>query len=186
MATKIYVTGPALIYVGTGTSGAYNFLGFSEQEFPIVLSGEWDEVMADLSGPRLPLDIQFMGEQAYMSFTLTKYSQAVLNGIRTRIPNGTIGQIATNQLGSLMISEGLAFKTCIVQPYQSKTAFSDLPPCYEFLASWMSDQHEVPISVRAHRPRVTIRAIPVWNTSNLTYVLYDTPALAGLSLPAAS
>lgn len=170
-----YVSGPCFVFVGTGTSGALTFLGLSERGVELQLAASYLDVICDASGPTVPLDSQFMGEQAYMSMTLNKYNEGVLQKCAGRRvgPSVTAGAIEADGLGSLMIAQGYAYQIFLYAPYNT-LAFqtATIVPGYVFGAGWLHDQFTVPLSVVLKAPRVIFRAIPVWNTVALTASLY--------------
>ena len=128
MSTQIYTNGPCKIWVGTGASFAYEHLGYTEDALNLVLASSWSDVRADYGGPSVPVDVQWMGEQAYASMTLVDYDETVLQSVVSRIPNMTPGTVATNRLGSLMLEEGLAFPLLIAGAYAGKSVFSTIAP----------------------------------------------------------
>lgn len=177
-----YVSGPCFVFVGTGTSGALTFLGLSERGVDVQLAASYEDVICDASGPRVPVDAQFMGEQAFISMTLNRYNELVLQACAARTgPNGgsgnpdpnVAGEITQNLLGSLMIAEGFAYSLFLYAPYGTKSFQSaTIVKGYTFGAAWLHDQFTVPMSVVVKQPRVVFRAIPVWNTVDLTALLY--------------
>ena len=174
--SQLYVPGPIQIFVGTGASGAYQFLGWSEQETGTRFDSAWEDVFADVSGPMVPLDVQYFGEQGYVSSTLTRYNEAVLQLLTPRVPGLTAGQMQNGQVGTLMITEGYAIKLFLYCPYISKTVFAagSMVGGYVFGAAWLADTFEVPLSVRVKKPRIVMRAVPVWNAPAGTALLYST------------
>lgn len=170
-----YVPGPVQVFVGTGTSAAWEFLGYSQDGVNLQLVGATEDVMCDVSGPLLPIDVQQMGEQAFISLTLNKYNEPVMQKMaRRRFGAGVVpGAIEANGLGSLMIAESYAVPILLLFPYRSKTFQSGtIVPCYNFSAGWLNDDFTVPVSVRLKALRVNFRAIMVWNSVALTSVLY--------------
>lgn len=175
-----YVSGPCFVFVGIGTSGALTFLGLSERGVEVQLAASYEDVICDASGPRVPLDSQYMGEQAFISMTLNKYNELVLQACAARTgPNGdaedvnVAGEITDNLLGSLMIAEGFAYSLFLYAPYGTKSFQSaTIVKGYTFGAAWLHDQFTVPMSVVLKAPRVVFRAIPVWNTIDLNALLY--------------
>lgn len=174
--SQLYVPGPVQIFVGTGAGGAYQFLGYSEQETGTRFDSAWEDVYSDATGPMIPLDTQYFGEQAYISSTLTKYNEAILQQLTPRVPGLTAGAMANGEVGTLMLTEGYAVKLFLYCPYSQKSVFSlgGMVAGYVFAASWLADSFEVPLSVRVKKPRIVMRCIPVANTVQGTSILYTT------------
>jgi hypothetical protein len=193
--SQLYVPGPAQIFVGTGASGAYVFLGFSESDVRISLSAEFEDVNADYGG-RVAVDSQYMGEQAFASFDIIRYSEAVYNALAARTASaGSItagmapGSIAAGSvtgagIGTLMLAEGAAVPICIKSPYVVKSAFSGMNAGYTFGAAWLDGSVDHSLSARVKKPRMSMRCLPIWNVTAGTAILY-TNTIPG-SLPALS
>lgn len=170
-----FVPGPCQVFVGTGTSKAWEFLGLSEDGVQLQLLSSFEDIYNDAGGPMVPIDVQWMGEQAYMSMTMNKYNESVLQKCAARrVGTGIVpGACEVNGLGSLMIAEGFAYPILLLFPYRAKTFQNNvIVPCYNFSAGWLQDDFSIPLSVRLKRPRVIFRAIPLWDTLTLQYVLY--------------
>ena len=170
----IHVNGPCQIFVGVGESQALTWLGYTEDAVQLTLASSFEDVHADFGGPRVPVDVQWMGEQAFISMTLIKYHETVLQQCVARLPAGTPGAAASNTVGSLMQTEGIAYPIFIYSTYSTKTVYTApaMVPCYLFGAGWLHDNFDVPLGVTTKKPRCIFRAIPVWNTSTLSNVLY--------------
>ena len=172
-----YVPGPLRIFVGTGTSAAYEFLGYTQDGVQLQLLAAYEDIMSDFGGPAIPVDSQFMGEHGYISATLNKYNESVLQKLAARRQGvgGSVvaGRIESNGLGSLMVAEAYAVKILLLCPYAAKTfQSSSIVPCYEFSAGWLHDDFTVPLSVRLKAPRIILRVVPVWNAATLSATLY--------------
>lgn len=170
-----YVPGPAQVFVGTGASAAYEWLGYSQDGVDVQLIASYRDVFSDFGGPDVPVDSQFMGESGFISMTLNKYNETVLQELAgRRVGTGiTPGQIEAQGLGSLMIAEGYAYPICIKCPYNTKSFQTGLiVPGYAFSAGWLHDNFEVRLSVIMKAPRLIFRVLPVWNGVNLTASLY--------------
>lgn len=170
-----YVPGPCNIFVGTGASAAWEFLGFSQDGVQLQLIAAYKDIFCDASGPAVPLDVQFMGEHGFISATLNKYNETVLQKCAgRRIGSGvTAGSIEANGLGSLMIAESYAYKILLLFPYSAKSFQTGvIVPCYNFSAGYLHDNFDVPLSVSLKAPRVIFRVLPIWNTITLSAVLY--------------
>lgn len=191
MASQFYVPGPAQVFIGQAACGVeptWSYLGYSQNGVDCTLYASYQDVICDISGPSVPIDAQFMGEQAFITMTLNYYQEAILQTIaKRRVSNTvTVGAVENNGLGSLMISQAYFIQTLILSPYagltfQSATAV----PYFWFQSGWLHDQMEVPTSVLVKAPRITLRHIPCWNTTSgaLNYALYKTSGLGSIPTP---
>ena len=184
MAAQFQVAGPQLIYVGTGASQAYEFLGTAERAVEVSLSGSFVPVLTDVSGGSVPADVQMDGIEAYLSMTIVRPVQAVLSKIQARIATATEGLIPAGSIGTLMGVEGLNYPVCLVSPYQSKSFYSSMHPAWVFPNSWPDREIAFGLGTRYSGYRINFRAIPIWNYVTLAGTLY-TNTLPG-SLPPSS
>jgi hypothetical protein len=185
MSTQGYVPGPCQIFVGTGGAGAYQFLGWSERGVRVTLSAAYEDIVSDFGGPRVPVDSQFMGEQATSNFVLNRYDETVLQTIlKRRVGSGvTAGAIEANGLGSLMVAQGYAYKVFLYSPYYVESFYSTMVPCYVFSGSWVDDDAMIPLSVQLKRPEIRFRHIPVWNAIAASATLYTNVVPSPLPTP---
>lgn len=173
--SQFFVPGPARIFVGTGSAGALEFLGYTVDGANIAVQPRWDEVFSDLGGPAIPEDIQFLGSDAVIRLTLARYVESVLAKLRAFIRGGTEGSIASYGIGSLLAHEGLAFRLLIVPTYQAnKAAYSAQRAAWNFPLTYPVDAIEMPISTRVSLPRISFRAWPEFDSNCLGgYTLYN-------------
>lgn len=188
MATTHEVPGPCQWFCGTGAAGALEFLGWCEGETRVSLSGAEDEIRTDLTGPAIPADCQFMGEQCFVSGDLSRWDKTVLRKLKSRLPGGgsaiSGGAYAFGALGSLMIAEGYAIRFLIRGAYAAAKAMnSGDPPIYNFLAAWPGTNLDTGLSTRATRFRMSMRAIPKvdWTTGNTVLYNLDVSGLPTIS-----
>lgn len=91
------VNGPALCYVGTGSSGALELLGFSREGVDIRVQEFTREIYTDLfggdAGP--PMDMQTFGQMANLTIPLIAADRAVLTKVESRGDRTAAGQIST-------------------------------------------------------------------------------------------
>lgn len=112
MARAYHVDGPVLIKVGTGAAAALEELGVSEDGVDISLNLYSEPVMSDAAGPRVPVDLQRMGEDASITFRLTDFDLVILNKIKAlAIGNATEG--VGGAPGSLIGTGGSAYRVVL-------------------------------------------------------------------------
>ena len=188
MATSHEVAGPVQWHVGVGAAGALSFLGWAEGDTRISLAAAEDEIRTDLGGPAIPSDVQFMGEQAFISCDLSRWDKAVLKKLKSRLPsannsNVSGGTYSVGQMGALMIAEGYAVRLLLKGGYSAKNLNSGDLPIWNFLAAWPTSNLDVGISTRASRFRLTMRAIPVidWGTGSSTLYNQDVTGIPSIS-----
>jgi hypothetical protein len=172
---QIYVPGPCELHVGTGSSGSLQFLGWSESGVRASINREWDDVPADIAGTRMPADVQFMGEQAYISCDLKVFNNPIFNKIASaQNPfSGTRGNMPYGSLGKLMVTEGAAYRLLVYSPYAvlkpAMSAWSQL----NFFTAWLAGPDDIPNSTKATKIRALFRAIASYNSSTGEWDLYD-------------
>ena len=181
-----YVPGPAQVFVGVGAADALVFLGYSENGVEVNSDAAFRPVYSDFGGPDKPVDSQYMGEDATITMTLNKYNEAILKTCMQRaVASGNVaGSIGANQLGSLMVAQSYSFQLVVYSPYSGLSYQSaTIRPCYDFGAAWLTGNVVDPISTLLKAPRIVFYAIPVWNSTALTAVLYSntTPSLPSVN-----
>jgi len=90
-----WVTGPSLVYVGTGSAGALELLGFTENGADIEVTKHYADVLTDIFGPLTPQDIQDFGEVAQVTAPLIAVDRTVLNKAMNRGDRAANGQLNT-------------------------------------------------------------------------------------------
>lgn len=82
MARSYHVDGPVLIQVGTGSVtnnvAALETLGISEDGVDVIISLYLEPRYSDAAGPRVPVDLQDMGQDARVRCRLFDYDEAIL------------------------------------------------------------------------------------------------------------
>lgn len=173
--SQVYVPGPVQIYTGTGTAAAWEFLGWSEQGVNFREMASFRDVRSDVSGPEMPLDVQYFGGQAYVSGSFSRYNESTMQKVlKRRVGSGvTAGAIESNGLGAMMVAQGYAFPLCIYCPY-STLAFQSgsIVAGWNFPSAWLSDEFNVDLSVLYKSPRLIFRAIYTWNAVAGSALLY--------------
>lgn len=161
---QFVVSGPAPLYVSTGASAAYQFLGFARSGVRINYQGKFSRVECDVTGPELWADAQYMGEEATVSLELARPVPAVLELLEARCSSAgsiTAGALAGLTpapaqgvgIGTLMAAEGASVSLCIVNPYQAaKSGQSTTAPCYVFGVTWLADYDREQSTVVAYPP----------------------------------
>lgn len=176
MATGIWVAGPTEVWCGVGAGGALAFLGWATPEgFRGRLTPMSSPVRCDLAGD-MPLDMQFMGEQAHVFGELAVWDEAVLRACQTRSNPfaGVAGRMAAGSIGSMLKAEGAAFRTLLFPPYTVSKPTQAGQTVYNFLSSWLRGPDEIgPIGTHQKLVRVFFEALPVYNPQDGSFVTYN-------------
>src|ERR1700674_3007939 len=120
MPTQNYTPGPTYLQVGTGGAGALQHLGWTERGVRITFDAAFEDVMTDVSGTRIPFDVLYEAEQAFITADLVLYDELVMNTVNDRGLGGTEGNIGFTATGSLFRQEGLTYRLLVFCPYSAK------------------------------------------------------------------
>lgn len=185
---QTYVHGPAEIHLGDqGASGSLTFVGWSEAGVRITFDGAFEDVPSDISGTRIPFDVQAMAQQAFISADINIYKETVLNEAINRLnDNAAAGFLASGSVGTMLRLEDMAFRLLIYSPYRvsKSTVYSDMNH-YNFWTAYLMDAVDVEVGTRYKRVRCIFRAIPWWNDNGADpyrAVLWD-ETITGRSTP---
>lgn len=174
--SQIFVAGPAEIHCGVGSNGSLAFLGWSETGVRISDSPEWDDVPADISGSRVPADVQYMSSQAFVSLDLKVWNMNVYNAIAARyLPQSglTRGLMPFGSIGALMLGQGSAYRLLVYPPYSQEAAMAPIRP-YNFFSAWLAGPDDVhPFGTKAMKIRCIFRSIPRYDVVTGSFSLYN-------------
>lgn len=131
-ARAFHVDGPCLLkvgatWIGDGTS-LYD-LGISEDGVDGEITSYWEPIKSDAAGPRVPADMQDMGQDATIRFLLTDYPEDLFRRLAHRLgatspsdgvqgPRGRIAGASGDTFRLVMSSpRGTPFRflTCLLQ-----------------------------------------------------------------------
>ena len=171
--SQFYVPGASRISVGQYGGSTLSFLGWAVDGVNIAVQPRFDELFSDLSGPAIPEDVQFLGADAVIRFTLARYNESVLAGLRAFLYGGTEGSWGSCVVGSLIKAEGLGHRLFIRSPCQSKVGQTSQRGVWNFRLTYPADAIEMPLSLKATRPRITFRAIADIRSADGSAILYD-------------
>lgn len=169
---KAYCTGPVHLWTGTGGALGANtpqYLGTFEQAPDIDIKGEWDQVMNDLSGSKLPLDRLFEGEEGMVSGVLTRFNWPTLRRLMAR-PRfvGTPGFNPSGDIGTYMGQEGCSYNLWCLFPYRDKAfqgAAGDMPAGIRFLSAFLLSPEKIHGGTKAKKVQVVFQAQRAFSTS---------------------
>ena len=99
------VNGPAVVYVAGGKLPSGNqALGICRERIKIRINHYDERIPGDNAGPRLPVDLQYLGKDANISMTLTEFDPAMLDAIE-KLSQAAPGNL--DQIGMPMGAGGL-------------------------------------------------------------------------------
>jgi hypothetical protein len=174
--SRIYVSGPAYVWTGTGTSFAWQYFGFTERGLTVTLSGIYEDVPVDYAGA-MPADVSMLGQEAVAGGTFSRYNESVLQTIMSfgavqplnlNIPglgadfNAVLNGQAQSSVGTLMASEGGAYPLLLFSPYSFKSEFGDMIPGFWFYNAYVPERIPQVLSVRHKAPEISWRSIPIF------------------------
>ncbi len=172
-----YSTGPAHIFIGVGPGGAPIYLGTCEGAPRIEHRAALEPVMNDISGPRVPFDKMWVGEEAMVSVDMTRWNEPVRALALSRwqrggvIPRGTENTFAR---GTLLITEGMAFGLWVLFPNSIfNPAMATLPNGYRYPAAWVETPESLEPGVRPYKTRMVFSALGVYTPAVGGFLLYD-------------
>lgn len=181
-----YTRGPVLIYAGVGGSSGPLYLGTGERAPRVSRLREFEPVMNDLAGTRVPFDMLAEGQQALITVKLTRWDDAVLQAVEARSSAAPAGGIAgPGSTGALMIAEGWAFPLWLLYSYgpqgpAAKAAMGTLRPGFHFFATWLEGPQDGEGGTDPATELLVFHAIEVYTGGTMSLYDYN---LAGLPAP---
>lgn len=187
------MTGAVAVWVApvaAGTLGTPFFVGHGERAPKEMVRPAWSPVFCDLGGDKIEFDSLFEGEEAFVTVTFTRWNHLVLRACQTR-PNGgptaagflgTNGTNAFGDVGSMMMTEGLAYALILQYPYAAKPAMlaNALPAGRTYSQAWVVGPDEIPEQGTVARKIVTVwRGLRAYNPLTGSFTLY-TDSVPGL------
>jgi hypothetical protein len=191
-----YTAGPAYFYVAIGQQqnpGSYNpstqtpsFLGTCESAPRIQHTPRFSPVMNDIAGDQEPYDESYQGKSGLIFGDLTVWNWNVLSALFNR--PATVGAAAgatadgvdpVGAVGSLMITEGLAYTLWVQFPYaagaQAHAVFAagGMVPGYRYQAAWLVGPDEIDPGTKPNKVHVQFRARRAYNPTSGAFILYD-------------
>jgi hypothetical protein len=174
MPTGLYVPGPAMIAVGP-SAGTLAFLGYSVDGVNLTEEQEDVPAMTDYAGPRSPADLMLAGKNAFASMRITDYDPTVLATVLARYPGGVAGAVASNEIGTLLMTEGAAFRLCVKAHRQPLvTRYANYLPGFNMPTCFVRGQLNYPISTAPQVIPLTFFAWSSINKTTLAATVWDT------------
>lgn len=162
-ATDLHVFGPALVNVALDGS-TYTALGYSADGVRITLNSYSEDVISDDSGPAVPGDIQWMGQDARIVMDMVRFDKTTMEILKRRLRTSAVsseGLVPAAAVGTLLVTGGLYFGLQIY-PNQRTGLTAELP--YKFPVCNVEGAIESPVGTRVRRTSLVFRAIPQGGT----------------------
>jgi hypothetical protein len=142
-----YASGPVDVWCGVGAGGAPLFLGHGERAPRIQIVRRYKEVTNDLGGDMVPFDKGYAGETGVVTVTLSRWNEstlAIIQDVATTLTGlgAARGLNGPGEVGTLMVTEGVAYKLWLRFPFSAKAAYANAasgaqPAGYRFLAAFL-------------------------------------------------
>jgi hypothetical protein len=143
---QLYSTGPAHWWVSLQNSPLL-YLGTCEKKPKIVVRPSWSPAYNDLGGQKIPFDMSYQGTEGISLLNLTRFNEPVYQLLATRPSASTkiaSGINVPGDIGTLLLTEGLAWTVYVYFPYAAKLAYKSggMVPGYRFPASYLEGPDE--------------------------------------------
>jgi hypothetical protein len=177
MATP-YVTGPVHLFVGPLSSP--NYLGTAERFPRMSIRTGWEPVFNDLGGQRVPFDLLYEGQEAFVSVDLTRWNENVLQVMMARAISTVPGLDGPLDIGTAMLTENAAGPLWLLFPFGGvKAAFNapgsgPMPGGYRFPRAILAGPEDFESMGTAPRKiRLIWHCLRFFNPQNGRFLLYD-------------
>jgi len=133
-----YVTGPVNLFVRL-PDASIEYLGTGKEAPRLKIVPHWEPVMNDLYGTKIPMDVAYEGEEAFVAVDLTRWNESVYTKLVQRPDVQTDrGRDILDDIGTLMIHEGASHELWLHFPYTTlKTSMATQPAGYHFRAAYV-------------------------------------------------
>lgn len=180
---QLYTTGPCHFYVGPLAAPVY--LGTAEESPDLQLFPTYKEVQNSIGGVGIPFDRAYQGEFAVCVANLNRFNapvyQAMANRPGTFLKNTALGTNTIGDIGSLMLTEGLAYAVWLLFSFG---AFGPAPkpvmvsngmlPGYRFFAGMLLGPDKLaPLGTLPKKLGLSFGFLRVFNPAQGTFSLYD-------------
>src|SRR5882672_1487091 len=185
-----FSTGAVHVFIASPyyNAGSPLYFGTTESMPDDRRQPEYEMLMNDLSGSKVPLDMAWEGESAQISLVMTRWTESVAQGLETKpIPGVSVsGQWTWNDMGALAAYEGnylrlwlvytfgaaLANKAAYVQGGAGLRAGRYYPQC----VVWAPETEET--GTKPMKRHFLFFAWPAIDVQNRRFLLYSTDPAA--------
>lgn len=185
-----FSSGSTHLWLRFNGTGSPQYFGTCESFPQDSRSPQYEFLMNDLSGSKVPLDLSYQGESSQVSVVMTRWDENLANGLTVAPGQVTpSGQYDWEDLGTLMMLEEQFTELWIVYLYGSalanKTVYTanGMIPGRHYLQTvlWSPQMDEV--GTKPMKRHFMFYAWPQIDVANQAFVLYDTD-MTGISLAA--
>lgn len=170
--SQIFVPGPAQFFVGTGSAGALEFLGTSQNGASITYRRGQEPFIADVGGPTIPFDIQNMGVEAFIRCELALFNFDIYTKTIPNLLATTFGAVGSGEIGSPILQSSSYHRLLVYWPYVG-TPYPNMVAARNFPYAFIMD-HTEPVSTRGQVIPLVWHALPKLSTSAGTGTLVNT------------
>lgn len=187
-----FSTGASWVYLGLGSGNAPLYFGTCEGYPRDERKPEYEMLMNDLSGRKVPLDFCWQGETATISLVMTRWDEGMIRMLEAKPnPMGSAlsGLGASNpgtwnftDVGALAMLEGLGVPLWIRYPFAPVTvggggggrpAMGLLTPGYHYIQSIVWAPETAEVGAAPMKRHIQFFAWPYANYVAKTFTLYD-------------
>ncbi len=173
---------PAFSRVLFGSSSTLQFLGYSETGMRIDIRETFDDIHADLLGPRIPIDVQHFQADALITGDLIRWNEGVLQIIEDRSFMGaggtgaSRGVISRQEVGALMLAQGKTYRFLCDAPNTGLAVFPGMVP-YNFPFTYMHDAMQRRRGAKVETVHIIMRALANYTNVNVSAQMPNTQPL---------
>jgi len=152
MSIAVYAFGPCNISINTGTSGAWENLGYTADGVRVREEAIQLPVPGDENGGAegVPIEFQHLAEQHFLTLELTRFDTAILQKLRSRFKSGITAGM-TKSPGTLVATD--YFRVLL----QSDTVSGNHR---RYLKAYATQPIEETIGTKYSRPMVVLQCLP--------------------------
>ena len=184
-----YCSGPVDAWVIPEGYGSAQFLGHNQVRGPrISIRRGWETLFVDLSGPQIPYDLIYTGQEAWVTIELSRYNQNVLEALQLTAFAKAGGQLNPGtdwggDRGTIMITEGANSPLYLRFPFSAAGAFPHaamnnatngaLPSGMRFPGAIYKGPDERQTGVGANFVMVTFHCLSTFDPATGKFTLFD-------------
>ena len=176
---QLYCSGPVDVWFGIGgsiSSPTPVFIGHGESAPRIREVSNFKDVTSDIGGDMEPIDKLFLRGHVEGTVDFNRYNVTPLMQALGR-PNpfaGVRGTVPPLGVGSLMLTEGLAFQIWLRWPYSAKAAMAGLPNGIRLIAGVLTGPDDYELGVdNPLKIQVGFYGLSVYDPVGKGFNIYD-------------
>jgi len=174
-------TGAVDCWVGVEGQGGPIFLGHASGDgFQIEMRPQFEPLMCDIAGTKVPYDRAYEGFDAVLTGTLARWNENIYATLQFYPNSKLAGQGAISRgtdpysyRGILMATSGFCYPIWLRYPNSLIAPFTGLPRGYHFLACMMESDTMRP-GAKPYGVQIGFYAQPIFFPATGNFVCYDT------------